>query len=71
MTGSEKRDLVAQNKNIEFLMLVGRFNPLLCCVKILKIKTKKTLNARRDCRPNLPYSSRAIEVTFIEVPLPV
>ena len=48
----EKRDLVAQKKKIEFVMLMGRF-------KTLK---DKTLYARRDARPNLPYSSRAIEV---------
>ena len=41
---SENRDLVSQNK-IEFLMLVGRLNPLLCCVKKLK---DKTLNAHSD-----------------------
>ena len=67
-----KRDLVAQNKKIEILMLVSRFNPPLRCVKTLN---DKTLYARRDGRPNLPYSSRAIEVknekTLIEVPLPM
>ena len=72
MTVPEKRDLVAQNKKIEILMLVGRFNPPLHCVKTLN---DKILYARRDGRPNLPYSSRAIEVknekTLIEVPLPV
>ena len=68
----ERRDLVAQNKNIEILMLVGTFNLPLCCVKVLK---DKTLYARRDGRPNLPISSRAIEVKnekiLIEVSLPV
>ena len=43
-----------QNKKIKFLMLVP-----LCCVTILK---DKTLYARRDGQPNLPYSSRGIEV---------
>ena len=33
------RDLVAQNKKIEFLMLLGSFNSSLCCVEILKDKT--------------------------------
>ena len=51
-------------------MLVGRFNPPLCCDKILK---DKTLYSWRDSRPNIPYSSQAIEVknekTLIEVPL--
>ena len=51
-------------------MLVSRFNPPLRCVKTLKAKTLYTW---RDGRPNLPYSSRAIEVenekTLIEVPL--
>ena len=50
-------------------MLVGGFNPPLCCVKTLK---DKTLYVRRAGRLNLPYSSRAIEVknekTLIEVP---
>ena len=68
MTVPEKRDLVMQNKNFKFLMLEGRFNPPLCCAKRLK---DKTLYARRAGRPNLPYSSRAIEVkyekTLIEV----
>ena len=59
MTVPEKRDLVAQNKKIEFAMLVGRFNPPLCCVKILK---DKTLFTRRDGQPNLSYSSQTIEV---------
>ena len=72
MTVPEKRDFVAQIKKIEFVILMGRFNPPLCCVKILK---DKTLCAQRDGRPNLPYSSRAIEVKnekiLIEVPLPV
>ena len=72
MTVPEKKDLVARNKKIEFLMLVDRFDPPLCCVKILK---DKTLYAQKNGRPNLPYSSRAIEVniekTLIEVPLPV
>ena len=71
MTMSEKRDLVAQNKKIEILML-SRFNPPLHCVKTLN---DKTLYMRRDGRPNLPYSSRVIEVknekTLIEVPLPM
>ena len=70
VTMPEKRDLVAQNKKIEFVILVGRINPPLSCVKILK---DKTLYTRRDGRPNLPYSSRAMEVknekTLIEVPL--
>ena len=51
-------------------MLESRFNPPLHCVKTLNAKA---LYARRDGRPNLPYSSRAIEVkkenTLIEVPL--
>ena len=72
LTVSEKRDLVGQNKKSEFLMLVGRLNPLQCCVKMQK---NKTLNTRRDSRPDLPYCSRAIEVrsekTLIEVPFPV
>ena len=59
MTVPEKREFVAQNKKIEFVMLVGRFNPLLCCVKILK---DKTLFTWRDGQPNLPYSSQTIEV---------
>ena len=67
VTVPEKRDLVVQNKEIEILMLVSRFNPPLRCVKTLNAKT---LYARR---PKLPYSSRAIEVrnekTLIEVPL--
>ena len=58
MTVPEKRDLAMQNKKIEFLMLVGRFNPPLCCVKILK---DKTWYAWRADWPNLTYSSRAIE----------
>ena len=53
-------------------MLVSRYSPPLHCVKILN---NKTLYTRRDGWPNLPYSSRAIEVkneeTLIEVPLPV
>ena len=65
-------DLVAQNKKIEILMRVSRYNTPLRCVKILN---DKTLYARREGRPNLPYSSRAIEVknekTLIEVTLPV
>ena len=72
VTVPEKKDLVAQNKKIEFLFLVGRFYPPLCCVIILK---DKTLCARRAGRPNLPYSSRAIVVknkkTLTVVPFPV
>ena len=72
VTMREKRDLVAQNKIIEILILVSRYNPPICCVKTLNYKT---LYARRDCQPNLPYSSQAIEVknekTLIEVPLVV
>ena len=45
-------------------MLVSRFNPPLCCVKILN---DETLNARRDSRPNLPYSSPAIEVFKVQL----
>ena len=41
----------------------------------MTVPEKRDLVARRDGRPNLPYSSRAIEVknekTLIEVPLPV
>ena len=70
MTVPEKMDLVMQNIKIEILMLVSRYNPPLCCVKTLNDKTSYV---RRDCRPNLPYSSRAIEVKsekmLIEVPL--
>ena len=65
-------DLVAQNKKIEILMPVSRYNPPLCCVKTLN---DKTLYARRDSRPKLPYSGQAIVVknkkTLIEVPLSV
>ena len=57
VTVPEKRDLVVQNKKIDILMLVNRFNPSLRCVKILN---DKTLYARRDGWPNLRYSSRAI-----------
>ena len=57
VTAPEKRDLVAQNKKIEILL--SRFNPPLCCVITLNAKT---LFARKDGRPSLPYSSRAIEV---------
>ena len=50
-------------------MLVGKFNPPLCCAKILKHKTL------RDSRPDLTFSRQAIvvknEKTLIEVPLPV
>ena len=59
MTVPEKRDLVAQNQKIEILMLVSSFNPPLRCVKTLNAKI---LYAQRDGRPNLPFSSRAIEV---------
>ena len=59
VTVPEKRDLVAQNIKMEILMLVNRYNPSLHCVKTLNAKT---LYARRDGRPNLPYSSRAIEL---------
>ena len=51
-------------KTSGILMLLGRFNPPLCCVKILK---DKTLNAQRESQPNLPYSSRAIEVKYEEM----
>ena len=72
VTMPEKRDHVMQNKKIEILMLVNRFNPPLHCVQTLN---NKTLYAQRDSWPNLPYSSRAIEVKnekmLIEVPLPV
>ena len=72
MTVPEKRDLVAQNKKIEILMLVSRFNSSLRCVKTLN---DKILYTRRDDQPNLPYSNRAIKVKnekmLIEVPLPV
>ena len=72
MTVPVKSDLVAQNTKIEILMLVSRYNPPLCCVKILN---DRTLYARRDGQPILPYSSRAIEVknkkTLTEVPFPV
>ena len=65
----EKRDLVTQNK---ILMLVSRYNPPLHFGKTLN---DKTLYACRDGQPNLPYSSRAIEIkkekTLIEVTLPV
>ena len=68
----EKMDLVAQNKKIEILMLVSRYNPLLCCVKTLN---DKTLYAQRDGWPKLPYSGQAIVIkhkkTLIEVPLSV
>ena len=40
-------------------MLVNRFNPPLQCVKTLN---NKTMYAQTDGQPNLPYSSRAIEV---------
>ena len=36
VTVPEKGDLVTKNKKIEFLMLVGRFNPPLTCVTIIK-----------------------------------
>ena len=49
MTMLEKRDLVALNKEIEFVILMGKFNPPLCCVKILN----KTLYARRDGWPKV------------------
>ena len=48
VTVPEKRDLVAQNKKIEILMPVSRFNPPLCCVKTLN---DKTLYAWREGRP--------------------
>ena len=58
MTVSEKRGTLSRKiQKSEFLVLVGRFNSPLCCVKILK---EKTLNTRRDSQLNLPYSSRAI-----------
>ena len=47
----EKRDLVVQIKKVFFLNASGRFNSL-CSVKILKAKT---LNARRDRRPNFLF----------------
>ena len=53
MTVPEKRDLVALNKEIEFVILMGKFNPPLSCVKILN----KTLFARRAGRPNVRYCS--------------
>ena len=72
MTVPENRDLVTQNKKINILMPVNRFNPPLCFDKTLNVKT---LYRRRDDQPNLPYSSQAIEVKsekmLIEVPLPV
>ena len=43
----------------DIFMLVSRFDPPLCYVKTLNTKTVYT---RRDGRPNLPYSSRVIEV---------
>ena len=72
MTVSEKRDLVAQNKEMEFLMLVGRFNPLLCCVK----KTKgQNFVCAEGWHAQLTLFIRAFEVkkekTLIGVPLPV
>ena len=72
MTVPEKRYLVAKKKKkkIKIFMLVTRFNPPLCCVKILK---DKTLYAQRDDWPKLPYSNREVEVknkkTLIEVQL--
>ena len=53
-----KGTLLHKIKKIEILMLVSRFTPPLRCVKTLN---DKTLYTRRDGRPNLPYSSRAIE----------
>ena len=47
MTVLEKTDLVALNKEIEFVIQMGKFNPPLCCVKILN----KTLYARRTAGP--------------------
>ena len=43
-------------KKVE-LMLLGSFNPPLCCVKILRTKP-----CTHGVTGNLPYSSRAIEV---------
>ena len=40
-------------------MLVGRFNPSLCCVTIIK---DNTLYVMRDGRPNLPHSGQALEI---------
>ena len=70
MAVPEKRDLVTQNKKMEILMLVSTFNPPLRCVKTLN---DKTLYVQRDGWPDLPYSSRVIEVknekTLIEASL--
>ena len=59
MTVSEKRDLVAQNIEMEFLMLVGRFNPLLCCVK--KTKGQNFVCAEGQ-HAQLTFFSQACEV---------
>ena len=53
MTVPEKTDLVALNKEIKFVIVMGKFNPPLCCVKILN----KTLYARRDGWPSVRYCS--------------
>ena len=55
MTVPEKRELVAKIKKIEFAMLVGRFHPPLCRVKILK---DKTLYARRPGRIGKSISAK-------------
>ena len=48
------RNVIAAKLENFVLMLSGRFNPPLCCVKIIE---NKTLNTCRDMRP-----SQAIEV---------
>ena len=67
VTVPEKRTLSRKKKNRNF-----NSESIQRCVKTLN---DKTLYARSDGRPNLPYSSRAIEVknekTLIKVQLPV
>ena len=58
MTVPEKKGPCSRKiKKVEFLMLLGSFNPPLCCVKILRTKP-----CTHGVTGNLPYSSRAIEV---------
>ena len=55
----EKRDLVAQNKKIEFVMLMGRFNPPHV---VLKYQRTKPCTRGGPAGPTyVPYSSQAID----------
>ncbi len=59
VSGSRKRDLMAQIKNIEFFMLIKRYNLSQLSAKILE---GKTFDTQRNWQLNWALFSKAIEL---------